>query len=121
KDSSYTGITFSFGAGLTNVCCAYKGQTAISFSISRGGDWIDENVSSSLGVVQSRVTFVKERDLDLLQPSKGKRKESRIREALAFYYDELIRYVLNIFIKKFEESSDGLNIDEEIPIVVSGG
>lgn len=121
KNSSYTGITISFGAGLTNVCCAYKGQPTLTFAISRGGDWIDSNVSSSLGVVQSRVTLIKEKDLDLLNPARGKKKESRIREALAFYYDELIRYVLNVFIKKFEESSDGLNIDTEIPIVVSGG
>jgi len=103
------------------VCCAYKGQPTITFSVSRGGDWIDQNVSASVGVVESRVTNVKERDLDLTNPSIGKKKEKRVREALVFYYEDLIEYILKYFIEQFNENADGLSIDEEIPIIVSGG
>ena len=121
RQSNFTGIALSFGAGLTNVCCAYKGQPTITFSVSRGGDWIDQNVSASVGVVESRVTNVKERDLDLTNPSIGKKKEKRVREALVFYYEDLIEYILKYFIEQFNENADGLSIDEEIPIIVSGG
>ena len=121
KPSNFTGISISFGAGLTNVCCAYKGQPTIDFAISRGRDWIDENVATSIGIINSRVTSIKERDLDLLNSNIGKKKERRIREALTFYYEELIEYVLLVFTQQFELNSEGLDIDEKIPIVVSGG
>ena len=32
------------GAGMCNVCVMYQGMSALSFSVARGGDWIDENV-----------------------------------------------------------------------------
>jgi len=121
RSSNFTGISLSFGAGLTNVCCAYKGQQIITFSVSRGGDWIDQNVASSVGVVESRVTNVKERDLDLTNPKIGKKKEKRVREALVFYYEDLIEYVLKHFVQQFNKATDSLNIDDEIPIIVSGG
>lgn len=121
KNSNFTGIAISFGAGLTNVCCAYKGQPTITFSVSRGGDWIDHNVATSIGVVESRVTNVKERDLDLLNPNIGKKKERRVREALVFYYEELIDYVLKHFIDQFNDDTDGFGIDDSIPIIISGG
>ncbi len=121
RNSNFTGIAISFGAGLTNVCCAYKGQPTITFAVSRGGDWIDENVASSTGTVLSRVTSVKERELDLINPVEGKKKEKRVREAITFYYEDLIEYVLNVFEEQFNKNADGLSIDEEMPIVVSGG
>ena len=121
RNSNFTGIAISFGAGLTNVCCAYKGQPTISFAVSRGGDWIDDNVSSSTGTVSSRVTSIKERDLDLINPSVGKKKEKRVREALTFYYEDLIEYVLDVFENQFNQNADGLSIDEDMPIIVSGG
>lgn len=121
RKSNFTGIAISFGAGLTNVCCAYKGQPTLSFAVSRGGDWIDENVSNSVGATISRVTSVKEKDLDLINSAVGKKKEKRVREALSFYYEDLIEYVLEVFSEQFEKNADGLNIDEEMPIIVSGG
>jgi len=121
RDSNFTGIALSFGAGLTNICCSYKGQPTITFSVSRGGDWIDQNVAQSVGVVNSRVTNVKERDLDLMNPKVGKKREKRVREALVFYYEDLIEYVLTHFIKQFNQNIDMLDIDEDIPIIVSGG
>lgn len=121
EKTNFSGIAISFGAGLTNVCCAYKGQPTISFSVSRGGDWIDENASNSIGYTLSRITSIKEKDLDLLNPGEGKKREKRTKEALIFYYEDLIEYILDVFCQEFEKRSDGLDIDEEIPIIVSGG
>jgi len=121
QNTNFTGIAISFGAGLTNVACAYKGTPTLTFSISRGGDWIDESVSESLGVVQSRVTSVKEKTLDVTGPTSSNKKERRVQEALCYYYAEIINYVLKVFVNEFEESSEGLEIDEELPIIVSGG
>jgi len=121
QKENFSGISISFGCGLTNVCCTYKGTPALTFSVARGGDWIDNNSAESLGIIPNRVTSVKERGLDLENPSTGTKKEKRIKEALYFYYISLIEYVLSCIIGKFEENSDGLQIDEKVPIVVSGG
>ena len=41
------------GAGMCNIAVMYQGMTALSFSVSRGGDWIDECVSQDT-VYQSK-------------------------------------------------------------------
>ena len=38
----------------------YQGMTALSFSVARGGDWIDECVSVDTGVSKAKVTNIKE-------------------------------------------------------------
>lgn len=117
----FSGIGISFGAGLTNIACSYKGTTTMTFSVSRGGDWIDKSVAKSLGIIPNRVTSIKEKDLDLMNYATGKKKERRVKESLTFYYEDLIKYVLNVIAKRFDEDSDGLDIDTKIPIIVSGG
>jgi len=44
-DTQLTGVAISMGAGMCNIAVMYQGMTALSFSVSRGGDWVDENVS----------------------------------------------------------------------------
>ena len=121
--TNFTGIGISFGAGLTNVCCAYKGTPVLKFAVSRGGDWIDEEASRSIGATSSRISAIKERKLDLsvTKLTGTNKRERRAKESLGFYYKELIEYVIDIFNKQFNLNSDGLDIDESIPIIISGG
>src|SRR5690349_10290019 len=42
-ESDFTGIGLSFGGGMANACIAYKSIPCLSFSVARGGDWIDKN------------------------------------------------------------------------------
>lgn len=121
KASNYSGISFSFGSGLTNICCAYKGTPTLSFAVSRGGDWIDKETSLSTAQIASRITSIKEKDLSLIESFKGKKKEKLVREALTFYYSALVEYVLHAVINRFELSSGGLEIQEKLPIIISGG
>jgi hypothetical protein len=122
QKENLSGIAISFGAGLTNVVCSYKGAPTLTFAVSRGGDWIDENAASSLGIIPNRITSVKEKpDFDLLNPTSKNKKEKRVKNAISFYYKSLIEYVLTIISRKFNEDADGLQIDEKIPIIVSGG
>lgn len=123
KKENFTGIACSFGAGLTNVVCAYKGTPTLTFAVSRAGDWIDESAAASLGIIPNRITSVKEKeDFDLRNPMATKnKKERRIRSAISFYYTTLIEYVLNTIVKKFNQDADGLEINETMPIIVSGG
>lgn len=118
---NFTGIGISFGAGLTNVACSYKGTPTLTFSISRGGDWIDKSVADSIGKLATRVTSIKEKNLDLMGLPDGKKEEKRVKQSLQIYYENLIRYVLKAFVHKFKETAEGLDINEKIPIILSGG
>jgi actin-like ATPase involved in cell morphogenesis len=122
KKENYSGIGISFGCGLTNVACSYKSLNIIKFAIARGGDWIDNNVASSLNANVARITSIKEKKLDLSTLVKAKdKREKRVLEALIVYYRDLIDYVLKVFVKEIEKHEENISIDDEIPIIISGG
>lgn len=122
EKENFTGIGISFGAGLTNVACLYRGVPAVSFSVSRGGDWIDNTVAESLGLTSTRITSIKERDdFNLVGLPEGKKDIRRIKSSLQLFYENLIKYTLQHFISEFTKAAQGISIDEPIPIVLSGG
>ena len=118
---SYSGIAISFGAGMANVVCAYKGIEAVKFSTARSGDWIDKNVAESLNMVQNRVTSIKEKNLNLSEVSSSDNKKiKRVLEALHYYYEALMNYTIKKMINEFQNNLN-VEIDEPIPIILSGG
>ena len=117
----FSGIGVSFGAGMANVAVSYKGVEALSFSTARAGDWIDKETGDSLGMVPNRVTSIKEKYMKLSgEVSIKNKKTKRVLEALFYYHKALIDYTVKRIIKEFDEKVD-IEVDESIPIVVSGG
>jgi len=117
----FSGIGISFGAGMANVAVSYKGVEALSFSTARAGDWIDKETGDSLGMVPNRVTSIKEKYMKLSgEVSIKNKKTKRVLEALFYYHKALIDYTVKRIIKEFDEKVD-IEVDESIPIVVSGG
>jgi len=118
---NFGGIAISFGAGMANVVVAYKGVEALKFSTARAGDWIDRQVSKDLDMVPNRVTNIKEKYMKLTGAVDVKNKKTRrVLEALFYYHKALIEYTVKKIIKEFEEKVD-IEVDEGIPIVISGG
>lgn len=118
---NFSGIGISFGAGMANVAVAYKGIQALTFSTARAGDWIDNETAASLGMVANRVTNTKEKYMKLTGEVEIKNKKTkRVLEALFYYHKALIDYTVRKIIKEFDEKVD-LEVDEPIPIVISGG
>ncbi|HEV3028476.1 MAG TPA: hypothetical protein VG457_12940, partial [Planctomycetota bacterium] len=115
KEHSYTGIGISCGGGMFNVCVSYKGVPAVTFSTSRGGDWIDESVAHSLGLTAPLVAAVKEGGMDLRKP------KGRVEEAIAIYYRHLIQYTLEQMQQKMGASATMPNFKDPVEIVCSGG
>ena len=113
--SQFTGLGFSFGSGMTNVALAFKTMEVMTFSVARGGDYIDQGAAKSLGVTASKMCAVKESGLDLMNP------KDREQQALAFYYQELIQYALEYVAKEFVKVKDNFVSNHPIPIVISGG
>jgi hypothetical protein len=114
-DDDFTGIGISCGAGMFNICVAYKTVPALAFSTSRGGDWIDNNAAMVLGMKAPRVTAIKEKGIDLVQP------RNREEEAIVIYYRNLINYTLVNIKKRFESAENMPSFSNPVDIVCSGG
>lgn len=121
QEEQFTGLAFSFGAGMVNCALSYKSVPVITFSVARSGDWIDEQTANSLGTVPNRVTAIKEKETDLANFSTGNKKERRIREAIVYYYREMIRYSLDQVKNKLVQSTGNIDLPESLSVIVSGG
>jgi hypothetical protein len=114
-DHNFTGLGISFGAGMTNVCLSYYAVPVMTFSVARGGDWIDEQTATATGENVDKVTSVKEEDfrLDFTTDAGG------VEGALSIYYDNLLDYVIENVVKEVnnEDVEEGL----DVPVVVTGG
>jgi len=118
-ESNFGGIAISFGAGMTNIAVVYKSVPIITFSVARGGDWIDNNTAIATGSISNRVNLVKEKQLNLVDFSNGTKKERRVKEALVYYYRTLINYVVKNLIIELETLT--VELPEQLPMIVSGG
>ena len=122
EKEKFSGIGISFGAGMCNVCISYKGVPATKFSTARSGDWIDNEVAKSLGLIPNRVTSLKEKYLNLEESYTvhSDKKVSRIIEALQYYYSSLVNNTIKKIITEFKDKVE-IEVDESLPIVISGG
>jgi len=98
-DYNFTGLGISVGAGLTNVTLAYLATPVMSFSIGRGGDWIDEQVSITTGLPKEHVCATKEKGFKLGVDVEFGSPEG----ALSIYYDALMTYIIKNLNKKLAE------------------
>ena len=127
-DNELTGIAVSMGAGMCNVCVMYQGMSSLSFSVARGGDWVDQNVASDCGVSIAKVTAIKENsnNLDLTKSAindiyQEGSDEYNIINAIRSYYGALINYLLTNLANQFNNAESVPNFPDSIPIVFGGG
>lgn len=115
-DSGLTGISISFGSGLTNVCVVHEGEPLIEFSMVKGGDTIDTSVGNALDMSPSIVQMEKESGTDLLNPS------TKVMEAVSVYYSSVINYVMQNISYELKNKEKAIPLfGKPIPIVVAGG
>ncbi len=115
--NSFTGMGISFGGGMTNICFAIYGLPVFSFSVARAGDWIDAKVAEVTNETVSKITALKEANLDLNEAEKS---SNRIDQAFHIYYNNLIEYVLEQIKNEFERASKP-RFEKPVSIVVAGG
>ncbi len=113
-DYNFTGLGISVGAGLTNVTLAYLATPLMSFSIGKGGDWIDEQVSKTTGLPKEHVCATKEAESTL-----GTDVEfGSVKGALTVYYDALITYI----IKNLDRRLSAIAPPKvSFPVAIAGG
>lgn len=118
-DHQLTGIAISMGAGMMNVAIMYAGMSALQFSVAKGGDWIDKQVSIETGLSKAQVQFIKESGDYTIDPN-SKDERSRAQQAIKTYYESLIRYLLANIENQFTSNSMPA-FPNAVPIVVGGG
>lgn len=115
-DDALTGITLSYGAGMTNIAVIHQGDPLIEFSLTRAGDYIDQSVGNALDESPSLVQLEKEAGIDLFNP------KDKMQEAISVYYSTLINYTLeNISFELDKRKKDLPTFREPVPVIISGG
>ncbi|KJU82968.1 magnetosome protein Mad28-1 [Candidatus Magnetobacterium bavaricum] len=115
-DDNFTGIGISMGGGMCNVCLSYLSVPVITFSIQRGGDYIDAMVSREIGEPATKVKVTKEEALDL-----SALPRNRMETLLHVYYMDLINTLVENLRHVISSSEHIPKISAPIPIVLSGG
>jgi hypothetical protein len=114
--NNYTGIGISLGGGMCNVCFSYLAIPVMSFSIQKGGDYIDSMVAGSVGESPLKIRRIKEEELDLsIEP------RNRIETGLHIYYDDLFTGVITSLQKSLDSSNHIPKQAKALPLVLSGG
>jgi len=114
-DNDLTGACFSFGAGCVNLCLMHSGQSLVTFSTAKSGDFIDEMVGYDFDISPTVVQKEKESGILLSNP------ENNIQKGIAGRYRQIIKYALENLAYDFDKSPKKLNIKEPLPVVISGG
>jgi hypothetical protein len=114
--SDFTGIGISCGSGMCNVCLAVFSMPVMSFSISRAGDYIDEQAALVTGELADRIRVEKETAFQLNGFS-----TDRIQNALNVYYKEMIGSLVDALWNHMASPQRLPRIDKPLPLVLSGG
>lgn len=116
QEENFTGIGISCGGGMCNVSVSFMSMPMITFSIPKGGDYIDENVATVLNETSTRVRLFKEEKLNLSTAPKDD-----ISRALHIYYEDVMQALIDRLRAEFRASGQLPKIDRPMSIVVAGG
>jgi hypothetical protein len=117
QDESFTGIGISFGGGMCNVSVSLMSMPMISFSIPKGGDYIDKSVAEVMGESNTtKVRIHKEENLDL-----SRNPSDDLSRALHIFYEELLQSLITRLRSEFVHSSQLPKVDRPLTIVLAGG
>ena len=114
--SNYTGIGISCGSGLCNVCLSVLSVPVISFSVPKGGDFIDSQAALATGDMATRIRVQKEQSFHL-----NGMGSDRVKNALTVYYEEMIGNLVEALRDHIATAQRLPKLDQAIPMVLSGG
>ena len=116
ESSNYTGIGISCGGGLCNVCLSYMSVSVLSFSVNKGGDFIDTSAASATGDLINRIRITKEDSFHF----NGYFADKTL-QALSVYYEDMIQALVASMKEAFLSSRSLPKLSRAIPLVLSGG
>lgn len=111
----YSGISCSFGSGMSNICYALYGQPIFQFSIVNSGDWLDRQVAK---VVGESTTFINQ---EKMKVDFTKEQDSAVLKAVKVQYEILIAKTVAEIKNGIEKAGTKARTNKPIDIVVAGG
>jgi hypothetical protein len=115
-DSSFTGIGISCGGGMCNVCLAYLSVPVISFSVPKGGDYIDSNSAAAVRDIATSIRVEKEAGFRF-----NGFFENKTFQALSVYYDDVIQSLVKSMHEAFSNTAKLPKLKQPVPLLLSGG
>jgi len=115
-ESNYTGIGVSCGGGLCNVALTYMSVPVMTFSVPKGGDFIDSSAATVTGELADRIRLVKEESFHF-----NGHYADKIQQALTVYYDDMIQTVVQGLGDALRGSRQVPKMGRKVPLVLSGG
>jgi hypothetical protein len=116
QEENFTGIGISFGGGMCNVSISFMSMPMITFSVPKGGDYIDHNVATVLNETVTRVRLFKEEKLDL-----SRQPKEDLGRALHIYYEDMLQALIDRLRAELRASGQLPKIDRPMPVVLAGG
>ncbi len=116
EDNNYTGFGVSCGGGLCNVALTYMSVPVMSFSLAKGGDFIDQSAASVTGEMVNRVRIAKEEGFHF-----NGHFSDKVQQALTVYYDDMIASIVQGLKDAFSGTRSVPKFGRPVPLVLSGG
>lgn len=117
EKDDYTGICLSWGAGMVNTCIMLNGESILTFSTTKSGDWIDHMSAIAVSEPDGIVQVEKENGKFKV----GESNPSAILSAVSAYYERLIDYTTKQLSIALSESKSLPKFKQPLSIVVAGG
>lgn len=115
-DTNFSGIGISCGSGLCNVCMAVLSVPVLSFSVSKAGDFIDNQAAIVTGDLALRMRIHKEKSFHL-----NGLMGDRVNDALNVYYREVLVNLVETLSDHISSAQRLPRLERSIPLVLSGG
>jgi hypothetical protein len=116
EDTNFTGIGISCGGGMCNVCLSYLAMPVFSFSVPKGGDFIDSSAASVAGEGATQIRAIKERAFHF-----NGFFQDKVHQAISVYYEDVIRAVMGALKDFLSKAKNVPRLDRPVPVIVSGG
>lgn len=117
EEEDYTGIGLSWGAGMVNTCIMLNGESILTFSTTKSGDWIDHMSAIAVSEPDGIVQIEKENGTFKV----GESNDSQILSAVSAYYERLIDYTTKQLVVALSSSKSLPKFKKPLTIVVAGG
>jgi hypothetical protein len=116
EDTNFTGIGISCGGGMCNVCLSYLAMPVFSFSVPKGGDFIDASAASVAGEGATQIRAVKETAFHF-----NGFFQDKVHQAISVYYEDMIGSVTGALKDYLSKPKNVPRLDRAVPVVISGG
>lgn len=118
EDDNYSGVAMSWGAGQVNVCLMSSGESILTYSTTKSGDFVDRMAAQATATPDTVVQVEKEGgNFRIGEEVPG----NPILSAVSLYYKRLIDYTIQHLLFQFKNAKNLPKFTDSIPIVIAGG